>query len=191
MESPDVAGAVLGRAFVDDPVMSWLLAGRSDRERRLSLLFGAFAIGAQHKPEGQVLVTPERTAAAVWLPPNAWKTPTKELIQQGPRLIRAFGPGVVRALSLLTRIEKHHPGEPHWYLEAIGTVPEARGRGIGPTVLAPILDRCDREGVPAYLESSNPRNIPFYERHGFVRRTAFTDLPPGCPTITPMWRDPR
>lgn len=191
MESPDVAGEVLGRAFVDDPVFGWLLSGRKDIARRLPLVFSAFAVGAQHKSDGQVLVTSERTAAAVWLPPNAWKTPTKELLQQGPKLIRAFGPGVVRALSLLTRIEKHHPTEPHWYLEAIGTVPEARGRGVGPTVLTPVLDRCDSDGVPAYLESSNPRNIPFYERHGFVRRPAFADLPAGCPTITPMWRDPR
>jgi ribosomal protein S18 acetylase RimI-like enzyme len=91
---------------------------------------------------------------------------------------------------LLTRIEKHHPSEPHWYLEAIGTVPEARGRGIGPSVLTPVLERCDATGLPAYLESSNPRNISFYERHGFVAMPLFP-LPDGCPPITPMWRDPR
>jgi GNAT superfamily N-acetyltransferase len=191
MERPEVAGAVLGQAFVDDPVFGWLMSGRSDLQRRLSLVFSAFALGAQKKPDGQVLVTPERTAAAVWLPPHGWKTPTKDLIQQGPKLIRAFGPGVLRALSLLTKVEKHHPDEPHWYLEAIGTVPSSRGRGIGPTVLTPVLDRCDDDRLPAYLESSNPRNIPFYERHGFVRRPPFADLPAGCPTITPMWRDPR
>jgi len=190
MEQPEVVGAVLGRAFVDDPVFGWLLTGRSDVQRRLARVFTAFAVGAQHKVDGQVLVTAERTAAAIWLPPGSWKTPTKELLQQGPQLIRAFGPGVLRALSLLTRIEKHHPTEPHWYLEAVGTVPEARGRGIGPTVLTPILDRCDNDALPAYLESSNPRNIPFYERHGFVRRPPFADLPTGCPTITPMWRHP-
>ncbi len=191
MERPDVAAVVLSRAFIDDPVFGWLMTGRSDRERRLSLVFSAFAVGAQHKLAGQVLVTPERTAAAVWLPPGDWKTSARELVQQGPKLIRAFGPGVVRALSLLTRVEKHHPDEPHWYLEAIGTVPEARGRGIGPTMLTPVLDRCDAERIPAYLESSNPRNIPFYERHGFLRRPPFADLPAGCPVITPMWRDPR
>jgi ribosomal protein S18 acetylase RimI-like enzyme len=190
MERPEVAGEVLGRAFTTDPVFTWLMTGRSGLERRLTLVFSAFALGAQHKADAQVLVTPERTAASIWLPPNGWKTPTKELLQQGPRLVRAFGPNVVRALNLLSRVEKHHPEEPHWYLEAIGTVPEARGRGIGPTVLTPVLDRCDAERMPAYLESSNPRNIGFYERHGFVRRPLF-DLPSGCPVITPMWRDPR
>ena len=93
-------------------------------------------------------------------------------------------------MSLLTRVEKHHPTEPHWYLEAIGCVPEARGQGVGGTLLEPVLARCDAEGLPAYLESSNPRNISFYERHGFATRPLFP-LPPGCPVITPMWRDPR
>lgn len=187
---PQVAAAVLGRAFTTDPVFGWLLQGRDDLERRLTLVFTAFAAGALHKPAAQVLVTSEHTAAAIWLPPGGWRTPTGEILRHGPKLIRAFGPATLRALSLLTRMEKHHPEEPHWYLEAIGTVPEARGQGIGPKVLAPVLERADDAGLPSYLESSNPRNIPFYERHGFVRRPLF-ELPPGCPVITPMWRDPR
>lgn len=185
-----VAGAVLGRAFVTDPVFGWLLEGRSDLQKRLTLVFSAFAGAAIRKPAAQVLVTTDRTAASVWLPPGQWQTPMLELVRHGPDLLRAFGPRVPRSLSLLSCVEKQHPTEPHWYLEAIGTVPEARGRGIGPTVLTPVLERCDADGVPAYLESSNPRNVPFYERHGFVRRPLF-ELPRGCPVITPMWRDPR
>ena len=187
---PRVAAEVLGRAFTSDPVFGWLLQGRTGLQRRLTLVFGAFSAGALRKPAAQVLVTPDRTAAAIWLPPAGWRTEPRELLRQGPLLVRAFGPGVVRALSLLTRVEKHHPEEPHWYLEAIGTVPEARGQGIGPKVLVPVLERCDDAGLPAYLESSNPRNVGFYERHGFVRRSLFA-LPRGCPVITPMWREPR
>ena len=187
---PRVAGAVLGRAFTTDPVFGWLLHGRTELQRRLTLVFESFAAGAVSKPDAQVLVTPERTAASIWLPPGKWKTTTADLIQQGPKFVRGLGLRTPKALALLTRIEKHHPEEPHWYLEAIGTVPEARGQGIGPSVLVPVLDRCDNEGTPAYLESSNPRNIPFYERHGFVTRPLFP-LPAGCPVITPMWRDPR
>jgi ribosomal protein S18 acetylase RimI-like enzyme len=187
---PHVAGAVLGRAFVTDPVFGWLMRGSRRLQQRLTLVFDAFAGGALHKADAQVLVSPQRTAASIWLPPGAWKAPPAELVRFGPQLVRAFGPRTVRALSLLTRIEKHHPSEPHWYLEAIGTVPEARGRGVGPSVLTPVLDRCDAAGLPAYLESSNPRNIAFYERHGFVVRPLFA-LPDGCPVITPMWRAPR
>ena len=185
-----VAGAVLARAFTTDPVFGWLLEGRRDLERRLGLVFGAFAAGALHKKDAQVLVTPDRTAASIWLPPGGWQTPVGEIVRHGPQLVRAFGPRTPRALGLLNRVEKHHPKEPHWYLEAIGTVPDARGRGIGPTVLSPVLERCDEGGLPAYLESSNPRNIGFYERHGF-RVLPLFELPAGCPVITPMWRDPR
>ncbi|MCU1592398.1 MAG: acetyltransferase [Frankiales bacterium] len=187
---PRIAGAVLGRAFMTDPVFGWLLHGRTGLQQRLTLVFESFAAGALPKQDAQVLVTEERTAASIWLPPGHWKTSTADLVRQGPKFVRGLGSRTPRALGLLTRIEKHHPAEPHWYLEAIGTVPEARGQGIGPRVLLPVLDRCDAEGVPAYLESSNPRNIAFYERHGFVKRPLFP-LPDGCPVITPMWRDPR
>jgi ribosomal protein S18 acetylase RimI-like enzyme len=187
---PAVAGAVLGRAFTTDPVFNWILAGTGRLEQRLTHAFTAFAVGAAHKPEAQVLVAAERAAASIWLPPGQWRAPMSEVVRQAPRLLRAYGARSVRALRLLSVVEKHHPSEPHWYLEAIGTVPEARGQGIGPTVLTPVLDQCDAAGLPAYLESSNPQNISFYERHGFVTMPLF-ELPAGCPVITPMWRDPR
>lgn len=187
---PHVAGAVLGRSFTTDPVFRWILGGTSRLEQRLTLAFTAFAIGATRKPSAQVLVTPQRTAASIWLPPGQWRVPMSETVRQAPRLLRAYGTRSPRALRLLSVVEKHHPVEPHWYLEAIGTVPESRGQGIGPAVLTPVLDRCDDGRLPAYLESSNPQNIAFYERHGFVTMPLF-DLPAGCPVITPMWRDPR
>lgn len=184
------AGQVLGLAFTTDPVFGWLLQGRSDLESRLARVFSAYARGVDGVPDGHILLDPQHRAAALWLPPGHWKAPVSELVRSGPQLIRAFGSGVVRALRLLTVVENQHPSEPHWYLEAIGTIPPARGQGIGATLLAPVLATCDAGGIPAYLESSNPRNIPFYERHGFVRRPLF-GLPQGCPVITPMWRDPR
>jgi ribosomal protein S18 acetylase RimI-like enzyme len=187
---PRVAGAVLGRAFTTDPVFGWILQGSSRLEHRLTLAFTAFAVGASRKPAAQVFVTPEQTAASIWLPPGQWQAPAAEVVRQAPRLLKAYGKRSVRALKLLSVVEKQHPTEPHWYLEAIGTVPEARGQGIGPTVLTPVLDQCDAAGMPAYLESSNPQNISFYERHGFVTMPLFP-LPAGCPVITPMWRDPR
>jgi GNAT superfamily N-acetyltransferase len=190
MQDASHAGRVLGRAFTTDPVFTWLMQGRPQLERRLSLVFSAFAAGALRKPDAQVLVSPDNAAASIWLPPRGWRTPVTEVLRHAPQLLRAFGTGTPRALSLLSNVEKHHPVEPHWYLEAIGTVPEARGKGIGPSVLRPVLEHCDAAGLPAYLESSNPRNLTFYERHGFVRRPLFP-LPPGCPVITPMWRDPR
>jgi predicted acetyltransferase len=83
-----------------------------------------------------------------------------------------------------------HPEEPHWYLAAIGSDPQVRGTGYGNALLRSRLDRCDADGAPAYLESSNPDNIPYYLRFGF-EVTGEIVMPGGGPSMWPMWRRPR
>jgi GNAT superfamily N-acetyltransferase len=90
----------------------------------------------------------------------------------------------------LAAVEHVHPTPPHYYLAVLGTRPDRQGMGIGSSLLRPVLDRCDAEGVGAYLESSKERNVPFYRRHGFEVTTALR-LPGGGPTVWPMWRSPR
>ncbi|MDQ3739817.1 MAG: GNAT family N-acetyltransferase, partial [Actinomycetota bacterium] len=87
------------------------------------------------------------------------------------------------------RMERRHPRAPHFYLPTLGVAPEAQGRGLGSALLAPMLERCDVEGVGAYLESSKERNVAFYGRHGFrvVDEMTF----PRGPRLWLMWRDPR
>jgi ribosomal protein S18 acetylase RimI-like enzyme len=90
----------------------------------------------------------------------------------------------------LLEVQRNHPADPpHWYLAVLGTDPSAQGRGLGSATLAPVLERCDADGVGAYLESSKERNIDFYARHGF-RVTAELRLPRG-PSVWPMWREPQ
>ena len=127
---------------------------------------------------------------AIWKGLDQWKTPTTTVLRQAPAITRAFGVGNLRPLRVLGAMEKAHPSEPHYYLEAIGTRQDWQSKGVGSAVMAAMLERCDREGLPAYLESSNPRNIPFYARHGFEVRP-LVPLPPGAPPMTPMWREPR
>jgi ribosomal protein S18 acetylase RimI-like enzyme len=86
-------------------------------------------------------------------------------------------------------MKRHHPSDDHWYLAMLGTEPAQQGRGVGSAVLEPVLERADLDGVGAYLESSNPVNLAFYERHSF-RPTGTLD-PGGCPPLTTMWRDPQ
>jgi len=99
---------------------------------------------------------------------------------------KPLGPKV-RALSA---IEKVHPKEEHYYLEALGTRQDLQSKGVGSAVIGHMLARCDAEGMPAYLESSNLRNVPFYARHGF-EPTGEIVCGKGAPTVTAMWRDPR
>lgn len=137
-----------------------------------------------------MLVLPEGTAAALWLPPGAWRPTPSQFLRSAPRLAAGLRSGVVRGLRLQVVVERHHPRDPHWYLEALGATPEARGTGVGGRVVQPVLDLCDEARLPAYLESSNPRNWSFYERLGFVRQEPLP-VPPGCPVIMAMRREPR
>jgi ribosomal protein S18 acetylase RimI-like enzyme len=93
------------------------------------------------------------------------------------------------AFALLEQVGQHHIEEPHWYLPMIGVDPSRQGQGLGSALLAHALALCDAEHMPAYLESSNPANVPLYERHGF-KVTA--KLQAGeSPVLYPMLRDAR
>ena len=70
--------------------------------------------------------------------------------------------------GVFERMPDYHPAEPHWYLPMIGVDPAHQGRGYGSALLRHALLQCDKDHIAAYLESSNPANVPLYERHGFV-----------------------
>jgi predicted GNAT family N-acyltransferase len=102
---------------------------------------------------------------------------------------RGLGVRLPRTLAVLDLMDRKHPREPHWYLFLVGSDPARRGQGHGRAVIAPVLEQCDRDDMPAYLESSNPENVPYYARYGFevtgeLRRA-------GSPPLIPMWREPR
>jgi GNAT superfamily N-acetyltransferase len=184
---PVLAGA-LARAFHDDPVMVWLFGDRpTARLRRLRRYFTSEA--RRHRRSGQVLVSEGHTAAAFWDAPGHWKATWTEMLRLAPVMVPAVGPRIPRSIKGLEVIERAHPREHHWYLAVLGTDPPHQGRGIGSSLVDPVLERCDREGLGAYLESSREQNIPYYQRFGFSV-TGQIDLPSG-PPVWPMWRDPR
>jgi ribosomal protein S18 acetylase RimI-like enzyme len=84
------------------------------------------------------------------------------------------------------RLDEHHPHTPHFYLQAIGVDDRARGQGLGAGMLRHVLRACDDDGLTAHLESSNPRNLSLYERHGF-ETTAELEFAPGV-IVRPMER---
>ena len=174
--------ATLARAFHDDPVATYALP--SDRRRPRQL--GRFYTERLRTlvPEELVFCDDERRVAALWAPPDKWHTPLGELLR-----VRTFSWRSPLFLVGGMQVERRHPTEPHYYLAILGADPSAQGTGLGSRVLAPMLDRCDTEGVPAYLESSKERNLDFYARHGF-RVTDDMRLPLG-PPMWFMWRAPR
>ncbi|HME71784.1 MAG TPA: GNAT family N-acetyltransferase [Myxococcota bacterium] len=180
--------ATLARAFQDDPVMAWLLPDPEQRAARLPA-FWTYALGGLHGKHGSFFTTPTFAGAAVWDPPGHWKVGILQMIRFGPAFVRIFRRRCLRGLALLNAVEQHHPREPHYYLFALGTDPVHQGQGVGTALLAPVLATCDMERLPAYLESSNERNVPFYQRSGF--RVMREVLVPGAPKITLMRRPAR
>ncbi|MHB8437616.1 MAG: GNAT family N-acetyltransferase [Acidimicrobiales bacterium] len=181
--------AALADAFFDDPVMSWILQDESSRQRRLAGMFTVLLRG-HYLPLGTVWTTPGCDGASLWAPPGRAVVPPLTVIRHSPQLLRALGRRAIVSLRALTHVEKLHPHEPHWYLGVLGTRKAKQGHGVGSALLLPVLDRCDREGLPAYLESSKYSNIAFYRRHGF-EVTGEIQLPLGGPVVWPMWRDPK
>jgi ribosomal protein S18 acetylase RimI-like enzyme len=93
------------------------------------------------------------------------------------------------AATIFERMASYHPKEPHWYLPLIGVDPFAQGNGFGSALMKHALIPCDRDKKFAYLESTNARNIPLYERHGFE---VLGKIQVGTsPTIFPMLRKPQ
>ena len=156
---------VLARAFRGDPVHRWILPGELDWALASDAFF-AMVMRDMLRHES-VFTTEAREGAALWVPPYP-KLPTlRERFAMAARWYAALGRRAAVVGRQLARVERAHPLEPHWYLAVLGTDPRHQRRGVGSALLAPILARCDAERVPAYLESSKPANVPFYERHGF------------------------
>lgn len=181
----DPVSETLARAFHDDPVMEWLFPprGRADRLRRFFRMTAASDL--RH---GHVYTVDPAAGGALWLPPGKWKTETAQIIRQAPAMIRVLGIRLLTALGGLGAVEKVHPRERHYYLSVLGTDPAHQGTGVGAALIDVVLRRCDVEQTGAYLESSKPENVPYYERFGF-RVTGEVQLPKGPPVWT-MWRHP-
>ncbi len=177
---------VLGRAFFDDPIAVYVYPKDAHRRARYGRFMG-LAIDA-FEGEGQVLTNDAVQSAAIWQAPieGSRKTGLFKQLRLMTRLIGLTRGGFFRAARLAELMSTHHLTEPHWYLAVLGTDPEAQGKGLGSAVMQPVLDRCDRTGVPAYLESSKESNLPFYQKHGFE---VVDELKiPGGPSMWPMVR---
>lgn len=181
-------GVNLAAAFADDPVWSWMASPKADWSARAAAWFATEA-RLQLEGHGEVLVDDEQRGAAIWAPPDRWKTSPKESVALVVPSLRLFGRRISRAMRTVSRMEAAHPTSPHWYLAILGTHPAHQGHGTGSALISAVTDRCDEAGVGAYLESSKEQNVPFYARHGFEVTRELRQ--PDGPTLWAMWREPR
>lgn len=177
----------LGAAFSDDPIFGWLIGPRSNRRTRLEQYF---ALQLDHSfADGSVWTADGLHGAALCMPPGQWRLPPKLIAAHSARFTSIFRARLPRAIGLLAAVERRHLRGAHYYFANIGVAPEAQGHGLGSALMRPTLDRCDEEGLPAYLEASSERNAVLYERLGFqcteILRFA------GSPPLRLMMRPPQ
>ena len=184
-------GAALADAFRDDPVFAWLIPTNVSRRDARMLAFFTSMSRSYLRRNKNVYVVGDGEAAALWSAPGAWALPFGEIVRETPAALNAFGSRIARALRTQLQVESAHPKEPaHWYLGYLGTRSDAQGKGVGSAMLRHVLDEADAAATPAYLESSNERNLTLYQRHGFEIVEEIRALGEG-PRIWRMWRDPR
>ena len=185
--TPDDASAAFQTivlAFAADPMARWTWSNAQQYLAAMPRMVRAF--GGRAFERGSAYAIAGYAGAALWLPPGVepdddglndvmQSTVSESQLEDGA--------------AVFEQMAKYHPQEPHWYLPLIGVDPAHQGRGFGDALMSYALDRCDRERAPAYLESSNPRNISLYRRHGF--EPVGTIQAGSSPTLVPMVRRPR
>ena len=178
----------LTSAFFDDPVTSWMFPDATARPHQLHSWMRLTA--EMGLTRGHFYTAGGNRSAAIWSPPDV--TLFDEI--WGGRLVQLLtaelGDRAGEVLASLARVLGLRPdGEPHFYLFTLGTHAEHQGRGLGARVVERVLATCDEQGLPAHLESSNERNLPFYQRHGFEILQEIT-VAEGGPRLWPMRREP-
>ena len=162
----DVVVRTLTKAFVADPTVRWLFPDEASYPNHASAFFGAlFDLRLEG---GEIWIVAEGASAALWNPPGGNRLGPAEVGRRWYRFLETLEPPVRQRLDTYDRaLASVLPTEASWYLGVLGTHPDWKGRGLGRTVLIPVLRRADRARVPATLETSHEPNLSFYARLGF------------------------
>ncbi|HTD51210.1 MAG TPA: GNAT family N-acetyltransferase [Acidimicrobiia bacterium] len=179
---------VQARAFFDDPLQVWALP---DDSTRLSILERVFDLLSQYSsvPRGESYTDVTLSCAAFWVPPGPFELDADAAAAMAP-ILDLLGDANARFGAAEETMRTNRPTDPHFYLQGLGTDPPRQRQGLASAAMAPVLARCDTDGIPAYLESTKERNVGFYAGHGFVV-TGCEQIPLGGPPLWLMWRDPR
>ncbi len=185
--------AVTARAFWYDPLVDFFTRDMLHEYRLLPAVFKVFLWDLM-RPGAAMWVGEHEgrpRAVAGWIPPGGFPRPARQEAGRSLRsaAVLARGRHRLKAFRLLLEVDRHHPHEPHWYLSLLATDPTVQGRGIGTALLAPVLERCDRDGVVAYTETQKEANVSWYARAGFgvIHEVRLPDTP----VVWCLRREPR
>ncbi|MFL6181894.1 MAG: GNAT family N-acetyltransferase, partial [Actinomycetes bacterium] len=178
--------AIFADGFAEDPVWGvWTFPAVLDRARLLREFWAPYVLAAD-KYEG-VIVTDDLSAVSLWVPPGTQEMDEQDEAAAAEMLLRVCGERASLLDLAWEAFGRSRPEPAHWYLSLLATAPSHRGRGAGMGLVQAHLEQVDDDGLPAYLESTNPANIGRYQRVGF-ELDGYFDLPQG-PRVDRMWRD--
>jgi GNAT superfamily N-acetyltransferase len=194
----ELSGAVASaaRAFHDDPLFNFFEPDLVKQSHRLPAFMKATILDTLPFKETYTAATDGKAkAVAAWLPPGSYPRSNRREGLFNARVLPSMlrvGRRMPLAVRLLTTIDKAHPKIEHWYLSLLAVDPSLQGKGVGGALLGPVLERCDRDGLPAYLETQKEANVAWYRRFGFelvdtIRLEGVAD----SPTMWTMLREPR
>jgi GNAT superfamily N-acetyltransferase len=168
-----VVGSLLAASHLTYPAYQALWPNPSVRARVLRAYLTAIARDAAVWG-GAVLAKDgiDPVGATLWLPPGAFPLSLSRKLRLSPALLRmaADAPRSAIAFGLIGgRLARGSWAEPVWYLRAMGVRPEARRRGVGSLLLAPVLASADEEGAQCRVHISDPSAVQFFQRYGFRR----------------------
>ena len=186
----EAAAEALALAFADDPCWAHLLPEDETRAEKLLAYFTS-EIETLVPEYREVWVTEDGGGAAIWAPPGRWRVPIGLTLREAGRMTRRLRPPPAARPARPGPPRRPPPEVPRALVPALprgGTAPPGpRPRRRADARRCSSV--CDRERIPAYLESSTDRNRMLYERNGFALTGVF-DMPGrGGPPIREMWRD--
>jgi GNAT superfamily N-acetyltransferase len=167
----DEAAWVIAQSFVDDPLTCFMLPFKRTRVRTLFKFFRVYSEISVKNGRGFGVGEPLQ-GVAFWKFPNqdSLSISLKSLGKFLPILFTMYPIGYFRAKAIIDRIDALHAqyaSEPHFYLDNLGVLPSARGKGLSSKLIRPFLQMADEQKVVAYTDTVTQTNVPFYEHFGF------------------------
>ena len=186
LEDISTLSNVLADSLKETALTSWLVP--KDKYYKEKILNYSNFLLQLAVPHELIYTTEKLEGAALWIPPHKWEMNLMQEITLLPKVIKYTGvKQFISRISGLTKLTSKHPKDAHYYLMTVGVKPEVQGKGIGSSLLQPVLLLADTQGIPCYLETSNEKTLGLYKKHGFSIINTI-QLPFGGPHMWLLWR---
>lgn len=156
---------IISQAFDNDPVFNWIVRQNQKQKRIRKLVESSVELTI---PFEEIYISKDEKGTAVWVPPDKHKLSLYQTFKILNMFIQISGlKRIIEMMKFFSFMEKQYPKEPFFHLLYLAVVPEAQSKGIGASLMKPILNYCSQNNLYVYLENSSEKNLSLYEKNGF------------------------